>query len=86
MRYKYVKEHNNYDLTLGKEYRGYRYNDDWLLINDDNNNETLYRAEYFEKVEMICGICSKAVNPLDAHMGRIKGELIAAHIDCWNEK
>jgi hypothetical protein len=34
---------------------------------------------------MICRICRKEVHPLDAHMGRIYGELDVCHIDCWNE-
>lgn len=50
MRYRYVKEHNNYDLTLGKEYKGYKYKDGWVLIKDDNVNSVLYREECFEKV------------------------------------
>lgn len=32
-----------------------------------------------------CEICEKPVHPLDAHFGRLKGELITAHIDCWNK-
>ena len=51
MRYKYVKEHNNYDLTLGKEYEGYKYKDGWLLIKDDNYNSVLYREACFERIE-----------------------------------
>lgn len=51
MKVKYVKEHNNYDLTLGKVYPGYIYspNDKWIeVIEDDNCNHVLYRREYFE--------------------------------------
>lgn len=36
--------------------------------------------------EMICDICKKVVKPLDAHMGKLDGKLITAHIDCWNIK
>lgn len=48
MRYKYVNEHNNYDLTLGKEYEGHKHKDGWLLIKDDNSNLVLYREECFQ--------------------------------------
>ena len=51
MRYKYVNEHNNYDLTLGKEYEGHKHKDGWLLIKDDNSNLVLYREECFQRVE-----------------------------------
>lgn len=33
----------------------------------------------------VCDICNEKLHPLDAHMGRIKGKLTTAHIDCWNE-
>lgn len=86
MRYRYVTEHNNYDLTLCKEYHGYKYKDGWVLIKDDNDNSILYREECFEKAEMICDICEKRVKPLDAHMGKLQDKLITAHIECWNKK
>lgn len=34
---------------------------------------------------MVCDICNGKLHPLDAHMGKIDGKLITAHIDCWNE-
>lgn len=34
---------------------------------------------------MACDICKEIVHPLDAHMGKIEGNLITAHIDCWNK-
>lgn len=34
---------------------------------------------------MECDICHKELHPLDAHMGKLKDKLIAAHIDCWNK-
>lgn len=49
MKVKYIKSHNNYDLTIGKTYEGYRYKNGWLLINeDDKGNRVLYREEFFE--------------------------------------
>lgn len=85
MKYKYVKEHNNYDLTLNKEYDGFKFKEGWILIKeDDNKNQVLYREECFKKKEMICDLCNKVVDPLDAHTGRLNDKLIVAHIDCWN--
>jgi len=34
---------------------------------------------------MHCDICGLEVEPLDAHMGRINGKLLATHIGCWNK-
>jgi hypothetical protein len=49
MKVKYVKSHNNYDLTIGKIYHSTRYKDGWLLITeDDKGNRVLYREECFE--------------------------------------
>lgn len=48
MKVKYIKPHNNYDLTIGKIYEGYRYKDGWFLIKaDDKGNQVLYREECF---------------------------------------
>lgn len=50
-RFKYIKEHNNYDLTIGKTYPGYLYNSEWVYIaEDDNYRFALYRKECFEIV------------------------------------
>lgn len=50
MQAKYVKEHNNYDLTLGKSYDVKFYKEGWLLIeSDDKGNSVLYREECFER-------------------------------------
>lgn len=35
---------------------------------------------------MVCDLCGEELHPLDAHMGRMEGELITAHIECWNAK
>lgn len=35
--------------------------------------------------EMECGLCKTEVHPLDAHMGRLNGQLMVFHIDCWNK-
>lgn len=35
---------------------------------------------------MICDLCNEKLHPLDAHMGKINGKLITAHIDCWNKE
>lgn len=87
MKYKYIKEHNNYDLTLNKEYKGSKYKEGWILIeSDDKENQALYREECFQEEQIICGLCKKIVKPLDAHMTRIKGKLTAVHIDCFNKK
>ena len=51
-KFKYMKEHNNYDLTIGEIYLGYVYNNDWVYIaEDDNCNFALYRKECFEIVD-----------------------------------
>jgi hypothetical protein len=51
MKIKYVKLHNNYDLTLNKTYDGIQHNTNWILINkDDADNTVLYRTECFEKI------------------------------------
>lgn len=52
MEAKYIKEHNNYSLTLSKSYRAKFYKEGWLLIeNDDEGNRALYREECFEREE-----------------------------------
>jgi len=34
----------------------------------------------------ICDLCNTTLNPLNSHLGPDKnGNLIFAHIDCWNE-
>jgi hypothetical protein len=43
-------------------------------------NETTININYMQ-----CDICNKKLHPLDAHMGRLNGKLITAHIECWNE-
>ncbi|MGJ0847426.1 hypothetical protein ACR77J_12115 [Tissierella praeacuta] len=49
MKVKYIKPHNNYDLTIGETYEGSRYKDGWLLIKeDDRGSQVLYREECFE--------------------------------------
>ncbi|WP_039245721.1 hypothetical protein [Clostridium novyi] len=44
-----------------------------------------YGCKQGSKEIMVCEICGKPVHPLDAHMGKFKGELITTHIDCWNK-
>lgn len=52
MKAKYIKEHNNYDLTLGNIYEATFYKEGWLLIkNDDIGNSVLYRDKCFEREE-----------------------------------
>lgn len=46
MKVKYIKEHNNYNFILGKEYEANKYKDGWLLVEGQ-----LYREECFESVE-----------------------------------
>lgn len=46
MKVKYIKEHNNYDFTLNKEYIATKYKDGWLLIDGQ-----LYREECFEEID-----------------------------------
>ena len=41
----YVKYHNNYDFTLGKEYEAQKYKEGWLLIQGQ-----LYRQNCFKQV------------------------------------
>lgn len=49
MKYRYIKEHNNYDLTLNKEYEGFKYKKGWILLKSDDRGEcSLFREEYFE--------------------------------------
>jgi len=87
LRYRYIKKHNNYDLTLNKIYNAFEYKPGWLMVNsDDKGNRVLYRVECFEEDKMMCDICNKVVEPLDAHMGRLNDKLIVAHIDCWNRE
>ena len=63
MKYRYVKKHNNYDLTLDKEYQGYKYKDGWVLIKDDKAKSVLYREECFEKIEQCtCSKYGKSLN------------------------
>lgn len=46
----YIKEHNNYDLTLGNVYEAKFYKEGWLLIeSDDKGNQVLYRDECFKR-------------------------------------
>lgn len=47
-------------------------------------NEGCGRCNLSKKY-MECDICHKEVLPLDAHMGKMDGKLITAHIDCWNK-
>jgi hypothetical protein len=50
--YKYIKLHNNYDLTLNKVYKGYVFKKGWLWIEDDDRNiSVLCRESHFLKVE-----------------------------------
>lgn len=37
------------------------------------------------QVQMICDLCNKVVEPLDAHMGTISGKLCTTHTECWNK-
>ncbi|EQC1535587.1 hypothetical protein ACY1J9_001418 [Clostridium botulinum] len=54
MKYKYIKEHNNYDLTLNKEYDGFKFKDGWILIkSDDKGNQVLYREECFKEKQIM---------------------------------
>lgn len=56
MKVKYIRSHNNYDLTIGKIYEGTKYKNGWLLINeDDKGNRVLYREECLEVVKYIEG-------------------------------
>lgn len=52
-KFKYTKQHNNYDLILGKTYKGIKYKPGWILINNDEGQSFLCRAECFvtEEVE-----------------------------------
>lgn len=53
MKVKYIRSHNNYDLTIGKIYEGTKYKDGWTLIKeDDKGNRVLYREEFFEIKEV----------------------------------
>lgn len=45
MTVKYIKEHNNYDLTLNKEYEAINYSAKWYLIDG-----VLYRKANFESI------------------------------------
>lgn len=51
MKAKYIKEHNNYSLNLGKTYNAQFYKQGWLLIEDDEGNRMLCREECFEREE-----------------------------------
>ncbi|HHX61095.1 MAG TPA: hypothetical protein GX707_10350 [Epulopiscium sp.] len=66
MKVKYIKEHNNYDLTVGKVYPGHIYspNDKWVFVTEDDYcNQVLYRREYFEIIECHqCGCKDILVN------------------------
>lgn len=53
--------------------------------NDSNTRCQFYPNRFIAKI-MKCDLCGKELQPLDAHMGKIKGKLITAHIDCWNSK
>lgn len=46
MKVKYIKEHNNYNFILEKEYEASKYKDGWLLIEGQ-----LYREEHFENID-----------------------------------
>ncbi|WP_297439070.1 hypothetical protein [uncultured Clostridium sp.] len=35
---------------------------------------------------MKCDICKKELDPLDSHLGKLRGELKAGHIYCFKEK
>jgi hypothetical protein len=49
MKGKYIKAHNNYDLTLGETYEGIIYNGKYFLVTyDDRGNEVLYRMGCFK--------------------------------------
>lgn len=88
MKARYIKKHNNYDLTVGNTYDVRVYSSEWLLVEkDDGGNRALYRKNCFAMGEepMKCMVCGKEVEPLDAHMGRINGELGVCHINCWNK-
>lgn len=50
LKYKYIKWHNNYGLTLNNEYEGRKYKEGWLLIEDDNYNTALFRENCFQYV------------------------------------
>lgn len=45
MKVKYVKNHNNYDFSLGQVYEASKYKNGWLMIEGQ-----LYREECFDKV------------------------------------
>jgi hypothetical protein len=47
MKVKYVKVHNNYDLTLGEVYDAVVFCENWTLIKI-NDREVLYRSSCFE--------------------------------------
>ena len=52
MKYKCVKSNKNYDLTLDKEYEGFKYKDGWILIRpDDRGDSVLCREEHLEVVK-----------------------------------
>lgn len=51
MKYKYVKYHANYDLTLDKVYEGFKYKEGWIFVRcNDRGGNTLYREECFMKI------------------------------------
>lgn len=54
----------------------------WMLFNEDKYGMPRSGKSF----NMVCDICKEIVHPLDAHMGEIEGQLITAHIDCWNKK
>ena len=57
-----------------------------LMPTEEGQKEWLRKQMQRQKAkeEMKCGICKETVHPLDAHMGRINGQLDVFHIDCWN--
>ncbi|WP_061334703.1 hypothetical protein [Clostridium botulinum] len=88
MKYRYIKEHNNYDLTLNKEYEGSKYKEGWILIeSDDKENQVLYREECFQEKQMICDLCKKTI-PYNSEItmkNKINKNTIDICRECFNE-
>ena len=36
-----------------------------------------------ENNKMICDICNKELDPLEAHIRKVDGKLKAGHVKCW---
>lgn len=49
-KFRYIKEHANYDLNINEIYIGYRYNSQWISI-EDRGRTSLFRQECFEIVK-----------------------------------